>query len=92
MVEELYILILIINATLRHYIKYGKFTHEEKFQVFEAVNTLIFARRYGDSETFGRQLESTSGAGTLPCSSVHLIRSADETGASQGTSDGQPGS
>lgn len=44
MVEELYILILIINATLRHYIKYGKFTQQEKFQVFEAVNALIFNR------------------------------------------------
>ena len=92
MVEELYILILIINATLRHYIKYGKFTQQEKFQVFEAVNTLIFARRYGGSETFCRPLESKSGAGTPHVSSVPLIRSADETGALKGTSDGQPGS
>lgn len=45
MVEELYILILIINATLRHYIKYGKFTQEEKFQVFEAVRTLVFQKK-----------------------------------------------
>ena len=47
MVEELYILILIINATLRHYIKYGKFTQEEKFQVFEAVRTLVFHKEIG---------------------------------------------
>ena len=45
MVEELYILILIINVTLRHYIKYGKFTHEEKFQVFEAVKNLVFQKK-----------------------------------------------
>jgi hypothetical protein len=46
MIEELYILILIINATLRHYIKYGKFTQEEKFQVFEAVRTLVFQKKH----------------------------------------------
>ena len=47
MVEELYILILIINVTLRHYIKYGKFTQEEKFQVFEAVKNLVFHKKIG---------------------------------------------
>ena len=44
MIQELYILILIINVTLRHYIKYGKFTQEEKFQVFEAVRNLVFQK------------------------------------------------